>query len=152
MWWMLGIGWGMAGLTGLVWAAARAAAALTSGAVPGFNMRWATALIQGDTARTWPGTPTPLVLCLALAMIAFACGAVTAGWRFIARHLQGHLNKNDMTQKLAGAIHDFAKRQETWFRRMERQGVKIHWLEGAGEPLKAALAVIGANPRKTEAN
>ena len=65
-------------------------------------------------------------------------------YRFIAQHLQGRLNKNDMTQKLAGAIHDFAKRQETWFRRMERQGVKIHWLEGAGEPLKAALAVIKA--------
>ena len=90
MWWRLGIGGGIAGLTGLVWAAARTAAALTSGTVPGFSVRWATALIEGDTAQTWPGTPTPLVLCLALAMIAFACGAVTVGWRFIGRHLPQH--------------------------------------------------------------
>ncbi len=60
-------------------------------------------------------------------------------YRFIARHLQGELNYNDMFQKLQSAIHDFAKRQETWFRRMERQGVKIHWLEGAGEPLAEML-------------
>lgn len=64
-------------------------------------------------------------------------------YRFIAQHLQGRLNKNDMTQKLASAIHQFAKRQETWFRRMERQGTEIHWLEGAGEPLKELLAMVG---------
>ena len=69
-------------------------------------------------------------------------------YRFIAAHLQGRLNKNDMTQKLASAIHDFAKRQETWFRRMERQGVKIHWLEGAREPLSGALTMIGADLRR----
>lgn len=63
-------------------------------------------------------------------------------YRFLARHLQGELNRNDMVQKLTSAIHDFAKRQETWFRRMERQGVAIHWLNGAGEPLSEALAVL----------
>jgi tRNA dimethylallyltransferase len=63
-------------------------------------------------------------------------------YRFLARHLKGELARNDMIQKLESAIHDFAKRQETWFRRMERQGIEIHWLEGAGEPLGELLAVL----------
>lgn len=63
-------------------------------------------------------------------------------YRFIARHLQGELSRNDMVQKLESAIHDFAKRQETWFRRMVRQGIEIHWLEGAGEPLGEMLAIL----------
>ena len=61
-------------------------------------------------------------------------------YRFVARHLRGELNKNDMFQKLNSAIHQFAKRQETWFRRMERHGTEIIWLEGAGEPLREILA------------
>jgi tRNA dimethylallyltransferase len=65
-------------------------------------------------------------------------------YRFIAQHLQGALNRNDMTQKLGSAIHQFAKRQETWFRRMEKQGVRIHWLEAEGEPLGEAMRVIAA--------
>jgi len=63
-------------------------------------------------------------------------------YRFIARHLQGQLSHNDMVQKLESAIHDFAKRQETWFRRMERQGIEIHWLDGAGEPLNGLLQIL----------
>ena len=60
-------------------------------------------------------------------------------YRFIARFLKGELNRNDMVQKLASAIHQFAKRQETWFRRMERQGTQIHWLNGAGNALEELL-------------
>ena len=63
-------------------------------------------------------------------------------YRFIAQHLQGKLNRNDMTQKLNSAIHQFAKRQETWFRRMERQGTRIHWLDGQGDMLAAALNIL----------
>jgi tRNA dimethylallyltransferase len=63
-------------------------------------------------------------------------------YRFVARHLQGQLSRNDMVQKLCSAIHDFAKRQETWFRRMERNGVEIHWLDGAGAPLHELLALV----------
>lgn len=64
-------------------------------------------------------------------------------YRFVARHLKGELNRNDLFQKLNSAIHDFAKRQDTWFRRMERQGTEIHWLDGAGRPLQEALAIVG---------
>ena len=64
-------------------------------------------------------------------------------YRFVARHLKGELNRNDLFQKLNSAIHDFAKRQDNWFRRMERQGVEIHWLDGAGEPLQEAMEIVG---------
>lgn len=62
-------------------------------------------------------------------------------YRFVARYLQGCLSRNDLFQKLNSAIHQFAKRQETWFRRMERQGIDIHWLDATGDPLAELLAV-----------
>lgn len=71
-------------------------------------------------------------------------------YRFIAQHLQGQLNRNDMVQKLNSAIHQFAKRQETWFRRMEKQGVVIHWLDGCGDPFAQLLKIAaeqGLQPR-----
>ncbi len=43
----------------------------------------------------------------------------------------GELNYNNMFQKLNSAIHQFAKRQSTWFRKMEKEGVKINWIEGS---------------------
>lgn len=52
-------------------------------------------------------------------------------YKFIAQYLKGELNKNDMFQKLNSAIHAFAKRQMTWFRKMEREGVVINWIDGA---------------------
>lgn len=63
-------------------------------------------------------------------------------YRFVAKYLKGELNRNDMFQKLNSAIHDFAKRQDNWFRRMERHGTVIHWLEGDGDPLKEALEIL----------
>lgn len=63
-------------------------------------------------------------------------------YRFIGAHLQGGLSYNDMFQKLNSAIHDFAKRQETWFRRMEKHGVRIHWVNGEDEPLAEALELF----------
>ena len=60
-------------------------------------------------------------------------------YRFVTNYLQGKLNRNDMEQKLYSAICKFAKRQETWFRRMEKQGVQIIWLPGESNPVTAAL-------------
>jgi len=51
-------------------------------------------------------------------------------YKFIAQYLKGELNKNDMFQKLNSAIHSFAKRQMTWFRKMEKEGVVINWIDG----------------------
>ncbi len=50
-------------------------------------------------------------------------------YRYVTLYLKGDLSYNDMFQKLNSAIHRFAKRQMTWFRKMEREGVKIHWIE-----------------------
>lgn len=63
-------------------------------------------------------------------------------YRLIAQHLQGKLNRNDMVQKLRSAIGQFAKRQETFFRRMEKQGVEIYWLDGQGDPFGELCRVV----------
>jgi tRNA dimethylallyltransferase len=63
-------------------------------------------------------------------------------YRYLTRYVRGELSRNDMTQKLASAIHDFAKRQETWFRRMERQGVIINWVDGDRDPFDAARQLV----------
>ncbi len=63
-------------------------------------------------------------------------------YRFIARYLRGEMNRNDLFQKLGSAIHDFAKRQGTWFRRMERNGAVIHWLDGDGDPFGQAMEIM----------
>lgn len=52
-------------------------------------------------------------------------------YRYLALYLNGKLNYNDMYQKLNSAIHTFAKKQMTWFRKMEREGVVINWVDGA---------------------
>lgn len=62
-------------------------------------------------------------------------------YRFIAQYLQGRItNRNDLFQKLDSAICQFARRQETWFRRMERNGLTIHWVNEAD--YDEALAVV----------
>lgn len=62
-------------------------------------------------------------------------------YRFVAQYLQGIIkNPNDLFQKLNAAIAQFAKRQETWFRRMERNGSQIHWIPRAD--FSAAMAVV----------
>jgi tRNA dimethylallyltransferase len=52
-------------------------------------------------------------------------------YKYIAQYLKGELNYNDMFQKLNSAIHHFAKRQMTWFRKIEKEGIIIHWLNNS---------------------
>jgi tRNA dimethylallyltransferase len=51
-------------------------------------------------------------------------------YKYITMFLDGELNYSGMFTLLNTAIHQFAKRQMTWFRRMEKNGIKIFWLEG----------------------
>jgi tRNA dimethylallyltransferase len=51
-------------------------------------------------------------------------------YRYISLYLQGTMGFDDMVKTLNIRIHQFAKRQDTWFRRMERLGVVIHWIPG----------------------
>ncbi|MGB4204979.1 MAG: tRNA (adenosine(37)-N6)-dimethylallyltransferase MiaA [Bacteroidales bacterium] len=51
-------------------------------------------------------------------------------YRYLARYVTGMITYDEMFSLLNTAIHQFAKRQATWFRRMERKGFTIHWLPG----------------------
>jgi tRNA dimethylallyltransferase len=51
-------------------------------------------------------------------------------YKFITEYLIGELSFDEMTKRLEIAIHQFAKRQMTFFRSMERKGIKINWLDG----------------------
>ena len=50
-------------------------------------------------------------------------------YRFISQYLQRKITFDEMKNRLNTAIHQFAKRQETWFRRMEKKGIVINWLQ-----------------------
>ena len=50
-------------------------------------------------------------------------------YRFISNYLQNILTKEEMFQKLNTAIHRFSKKQMTFFRRMEKRGLKINWIK-----------------------
>lgn len=49
-------------------------------------------------------------------------------YKYVTRHVLGELSWQEMHDQLEIAIHQFAKRQMTWFRGMERRGTPIHWL------------------------
>lgn len=55
-------------------------------------------------------------------------------YRYVNRYLIGQLSHEEMFKELNTAIHQFAKRQQTWFRRMERKGFNIHWLNASVGP------------------
>ena len=48
-------------------------------------------------------------------------------YKFVTQHVLGILSYEEMRLLLSNAIHQFAKRQMTWFRGMEKDGIKIHW-------------------------
>ena len=50
-------------------------------------------------------------------------------YKFVTQYVLGELSYEDMVIGLGNAIHQFAKRQMTWFRGMERDGVRIHWVK-----------------------
>lgn len=51
-------------------------------------------------------------------------------YKYVAYYLQNKISYTELFEQLEVAIHQFAKRQMTWFRKMERSGNKIHWLDG----------------------
>ena len=76
VWVVLLIGWGLAGMAWLAWLAARIAAALAGRHMPSFSERWVISVARWRTSQAWPGTPTIMVVLIA---IVLACAAVTAG-------------------------------------------------------------------------
>ena len=51
-------------------------------------------------------------------------------YKYVTLYITGELNYETMFEKLEIAIHQFAKRQMTWFRGMEKRGTVIHWIDG----------------------
>jgi tRNA dimethylallyltransferase len=49
-------------------------------------------------------------------------------YKFVTQYVLGQLSYEEMVIALGNAIHQFAKRQMTWFRGMERDGIRIHWV------------------------
>lgn len=65
-------------------------------------------------------------------------------YRFCSFYLQDKISKDELYEKLFIAIRQFAKRQETWFRMMEKKGVKILWLEPLSkkERIEQAIKIV----------
>ncbi len=66
-------------------------------------------------------------------------------YRFVCKYIQEELSYEEMFKRLNTAIHQFAKRQMTYFRAMERKGISIHWLDGGlsmEEKVEQALALF----------
>lgn len=62
-------------------------------------------------------------------------------YKFVTEYLIGKTTYDEMFQRLEIAIHQFAKRQMTWFRGMERRGFMIHWVE-AMQPMEEKVKEI----------
>ena len=62
-------------------------------------------------------------------------------YKFITLYLTGKTSYAELFENLNIAIRQFAKRQMTWFRRMERQGFTIHWIDGR-LPVKQKIEII----------
>lgn len=63
-------------------------------------------------------------------------------YKYITLFLTGKMGYDEMVHSLEIAIHQFAKRQMTWFRGMERKGVVIHWIDGELPIAKKVESVI----------
>jgi tRNA dimethylallyltransferase len=66
-------------------------------------------------------------------------------YRYVCRYILKEISYNEMFRSLNTAIHQFAKRQMTYFRGMERKGIEIHWLDGTlsmEEKVKQAMELI----------
>ncbi len=51
-------------------------------------------------------------------------------YKYLTQYAIGQISYDEMFRKLNTAIHQFSKRQMTWFRRMEKKGVEIKWIDG----------------------
>ena len=56
------------------------------------------------------------------------CMQLGLEYKFVSMYLRSEIDKNDLFQLLQTAIFQYAKRQMTWFRKMEKEGIKINWL------------------------
>lgn len=65
-------------------------------------------------------------------------------YRWVTRFLRGQIDRDELRTQLLADIRRFAKRQETWFRRMERRGTPITWLDATRPAAELVAAALGA--------
>ncbi|MBQ3711865.1 MAG: tRNA dimethylallyltransferase [Bacteroidales bacterium] len=75
-------------------------------------------LLDGSSPACKAGGPVPAEVLLGYGL----------EYKFVTLYLQGQLSEEELFLQLSTAIHQFAKRQMTWFRGMERSGIRIHWV------------------------
>ena len=75
-------------------------------------------LLDGTNPGCPGGKPVPAGILLSYGL----------EYKYVTLFLQGQIDEEELFVKLSTAIHQFAKRQMTWFRGMERSGAKIHWV------------------------
>ena len=63
-------------------------------------------------------------------------------YKFVTQYVIGQLSYEEMVTQLEIAIHQFAKRQMTWFRGMERRGSTIHWVNAAWETARKIDTIL----------
>jgi len=66
-------------------------------------------------------------------------------YKFVTEYVTGQTTYDEMFQRLGIAIHQFAKRQMTWFRGMERRGFTIHWIDALlpmEEKVRAIIQIL----------
>lgn len=54
-------------------------------------------------------------------------------YKWVGRYLSGQISKRELFEALQIAIHQFAKKQMTWFRKMEKNGYSIHWIDATND-------------------
>lgn len=108
---------------------------------PGMDLRFSVFCVDLDRSRLRRRIGDRLRSRLTSGMVAEVRGLLDRGlsherlealgleYREIAAHLRGSKSYDDMVNDLEHAIGRFAKRQQTWFRGMERRGVPIRWIE-----------------------
>ena len=70
-------------------------------------------------------------------------------YKYLTLYVLGELTYQEMVNQLEIAIHQFAKRQMTWFRGMERRGFTIHWVDGmlpVDERVDAVCRILSGSP------
>jgi len=63
-------------------------------------------------------------------------------YKWVTLYVTGRIDYNTMFSNLNTAIHQFSKRQMTWFRRMEKRGTKIYWIDGAIPEVNKLNAIL----------
>ena len=62
-------------------------------------------------------------------------------YKYVTLYAIGEMTYEEMFEKLNIAIRQFAKRQMTWFRGMERRGIKLNWID-ASQPLEQQVSMV----------